>query len=264
MFKYYLKLAIFLLLSSTWINAANASTTLQCEVTSYQQALNSGYTLEWAKSWVPETFEAEIDESGIIRVGEFRKSLISNNDKGNKIEFSISVPNRDDGAVIKGTYFKKKQKFAVKIDYDVRYVDSGLIWGVCKEGTSTQAASSSSTSTETRKGWLGVFIQKITPEIADELDLENDNGALVSLVNSGSPSEKAGIKAGDVIVTFNDKPIEEAFSLPQIIAESSIGNPIDVHLIRQGKKMNLKVTLVALEDAEEAGLLERTTLSSEL
>jgi hypothetical protein len=131
--KLRLKFVSLFLVSLIWTISANASITLQCEVTSYQQALNSGYTLKWAKSWVPENFNAEIDETGIIRVGEYRKSLISNNFKGDKIEFSINVPDRDDGAIIKGTYFKKKKKFAVKVDYDVRYTDSGLIWGVCRE-----------------------------------------------------------------------------------------------------------------------------------
>ena len=143
--KFSLKF-VSLLLVLIWTITANASTTLQCEVTSYQQALNSGYTLKWAKSWVPENFNAEIDETGIIRVGEYRQSLISNNFKGDKIEFSINVPDRDDGAIIKGTYFKKKKKFAVKVDYDVRYSDSGLIWGVCKELNINKTVSNSSGS----------------------------------------------------------------------------------------------------------------------
>ena len=112
--KLRLKFVSLFLVSLIWTISANASITLQCEVTSYQQALNSGYTLKWAKSWVPENFNAEIDETGIIRVGEYRKSLISNNFKGDKIEFSINVLDRDDGAIIKGTYFKKKKSLLSK------------------------------------------------------------------------------------------------------------------------------------------------------
>ncbi len=143
---------------------------------------------------MPERFDAEMDETGIIRVGDYQRHLITNSHSGDKIEFTISIPNRDDGAVIKGTYFKKKQKFAVKVDYDVRYIDSGLIWGKCEEASTTQAVSLSSASNETKRPWLGVFIQSITPEIANELGLENENGALVASVHDGGPAEEAAFK----------------------------------------------------------------------
>ena len=147
MLKFGYKNIIILCLMLLWAIPSHASTSLDCQVTSYQQAINSGYDLEWAKSWVPERFDAEMDETGIIRVGDYQRHLITNSHSGDKIEFSITIPIRldnDDGAVIKGTYFKKKQKFAVKVVYDVRYIDSGLIWGKCEEGASTQVASSSS------------------------------------------------------------------------------------------------------------------------
>ena len=142
MLKFGYKNIIILCLTLLWAFPSYASTSLECKVTSYQQAINSGYDLEWAKSWVPERFDAEMDETGIIRVGDYQKHLITNSHSGDKIEFSISIPDRDDGAVIKGTYFKKKQKFAVKVDYDVRYIDSGLIWGKCKETSTSSLAKS--------------------------------------------------------------------------------------------------------------------------
>ena len=107
---------------------------------------------------------------------------------------------------------------------------------------------------QTRRGWLGVFIQEITPEIAENFDLDNENGALISSVHSGGPAEEAGIQAGDVVIAFNGKPIEEMRSLPRIVAESAIGKPLDITIMREGKKINLTVTLGVLEEAEEAGL----------
>ena len=102
MLKFSLKF-VSLLLVSIWTITANASITLQCEVTSYQQALNSGYTLKWAKSWVPENFNAEIDETGIIRVGEYRKSLISNYN-------SLSLTPCIKSSKIAPEYFERLQK----------------------------------------------------------------------------------------------------------------------------------------------------------
>ena len=116
---------------------------------------------------------------------------------------------------------------------------------------------------QTRRGWLGVFIQEITPEIAENFGLENENGALVSSVHDGGPAEEAGIQAGDVVIAFNGKPIEEMRSLPRIVAESAIGKPLDVTVMREGKKLNLKVTLGVLEEAEEAGLFAGTPNSSD-
>ena len=111
---------------------------------------------------------------------------------------------------------------------------------------------------QTRRGWLGVFIQEITPEIAENFDLENENGALVSSVHSGGPAEEAGIQAGDVVIAFNGKPIEEMRSLPRIVAESAIGKPLDITIMREGEEINLTVTLGVLEEAEEAGLFAGT------
>jgi serine protease Do len=108
---------------------------------------------------------------------------------------------------------------------------------------------------QTRRGWLGVFIQEITPEIAENFGLEDESGALISSVHKEGPAEVAGIKAGDVVIAFNGKPIEEMRSLPRIVAESPIGKPIDMVVMRDGKKITLSVTLGVLEEAEEAGLL---------
>lgn len=108
----------------------------------------------------------------------------------------------------------------------------------------------------TRRGWLGVRIQEVTEDIAASLELERAYGALVSSVNGEGPAEKAGIEAGDIILSFNGREIEEMRQLPRIVAETDIGKKIDVVVWREGQKKSLKVTLGELEKAEDDGLLE--------
>ena len=107
----------------------------------------------------------------------------------------------------------------------------------------------------TRRGWLGVFIQEITPDIADSLGLDDEKGALVSSVHPDGPAEKGGIKAGDVVLSFDGKSIGEMRSLPRIVAETAIGKAVKVEVLRNGKKKTLSITLGELEQAERAELL---------
>ena len=108
---------------------------------------------------------------------------------------------------------------------------------------------------QTRRGWLGVFIQEITPEIAESFGLENENGALISSVHPDGPAEKSGLKAGDVVLSFNNKPITQMRNLPRIVAESEISKPLVMVVIRDGRKVELEVTLGVLEEAEQSGIL---------
>ena len=108
---------------------------------------------------------------------------------------------------------------------------------------------------KTRRGWLGVFIQEITPEIAETLGLKNENGALVSSVHPDGPAEAGGIKAGDVVLKFDGKPISDMRSLPRIVAETAIDTTVKVEVLRAGKIVVLKIKLGELEQAEQAGLL---------
>ena len=76
---------------------------------------------------------------------------------------------------------------------------------------------------KTQRGWLGVRIQEVTPEIAESLGLKESDGVLISMVNPGEPAEKAGIKAGDVILKFNGKKIKNVRDLQRIVAEAAVG-----------------------------------------
>ncbi len=103
------------------------------------------------------------------------------------------------------------------------------------------------------RGWLGVLIQKITPELKEKFNLDRAEGALVSEVNSGGPAEKAGIKEGDVIVSFDGKKIRDWSELPFMVASTPVGKTVTVEAIRSGKKKRFEVVIDKLEDETEAG-----------
>lgn len=103
----------------------------------------------------------------------------------------------------------------------------------------------------THRGWLGVKIQHVTDEIADSVGLKHPHGALVLEVNDGSPAQKAGVKAGDVIVSFDGKPIEEMRFLPRTVAETKIGKQVKVTVWRDGKERELNITLGEMDETSD-------------
>jgi serine protease Do len=105
------------------------------------------------------------------------------------------------------------------------------------------------------RGWLGVMIQKITPELKDKLGLENEKGALVADVSSGGPAEKAGVQRGDVVISFDGKKIDEMKDLPYIVASTPIGKTVPVEIIRKGRKKIFEVKIGELKE-EKRGLEE--------
>jgi serine protease Do len=105
---------------------------------------------------------------------------------------------------------------------------------------------------ETRRGWLGVRIQNVDEDMAEALGLEGPEGALITDVPEG-PAAKAGMKSGDVIISFDGEPIEDTRELVRIVAETEIGRTVDVEVIRDGEAQTLAV---------EIGLLEEPTLAA--
>ena len=105
------------------------------------------------------------------------------------------------------------------------------------------------------RGWLGVYIQKLTPEAAENLGISGKHGALVSDVTSGGPAEKAGIRSGDVIVGFNGKEIRDEHELPQAVASTKPGKTANVRLLREGKEVTVAVTIAEMtgEPGKPAG-----------
>lgn len=114
----------------------------------------------------------------------------------------------------------------------------------------------------TRRGWLGVFIQEITPEIAETLNLDSENGALVSNVHPDGPAKSGGVMAGDVVLSFDGKQISDMRSLPRIVAETAIGKKVKVDVLRNGKVKTLTIELGELEQAEQSGLLSGKSSTS--
>ena len=104
---------------------------------------------------------------------------------------------------------------------------------------------------ETKRGWLGVRIQLVTKEIADDEKLDEARGALVASVAENSPSAKGGIKDGDIILEFNGTKIKEMKELPIIVAQTEVGKTIDVKIWRNQKEITKKIKLGRLETSGE-------------
>ncbi len=104
---------------------------------------------------------------------------------------------------------------------------------------------------ETRRGWLGVRIQPVTPEIAESLGMSEAKGALVAGVIKGGPVDDGSILPGDVIIRFDGKDIKDMRDLPRVVADSPVGKAVDVVIIRKGVEQTVKVTLGRLEDGEK-------------
>jgi len=104
---------------------------------------------------------------------------------------------------------------------------------------------------ETRRGWLGVRIQPVTDDIAESLDMDEAHGALVADIVKGGPVDNGSIMPGDVIIKFAGRDIDEMRDLPRIVAESPVGEEVDVVVIRKGEEKTVKVTLGRLEDGEK-------------
>jgi len=104
---------------------------------------------------------------------------------------------------------------------------------------------------ETKRGWLGVRIQVVSKEIAEAAKLNEPKGAFVASVADKSPSDKAGIKNGDIIINFNGTPINEMKELPKIVAQTEVGKVVEVIVWRNGKEIIKKIKLGRLETSDD-------------
>ena len=112
---------------------------------------------------------------------------------------------------------------------------------------------------ETKRGWLGVRIQDVTKEIADVEELGKPRGALVASVAQNSPSDKAGVKAGDIILEFDGEKINEMKELPIIVARTEVGKKVKVKIWRNKKEIIKNITLGRLETSEDFKVAEKET-----
>jgi len=104
---------------------------------------------------------------------------------------------------------------------------------------------------ETKRGWLGVRIQEVTKEIAEVEKLEKPEGALVASISENSPADKAGIKAGDIILEFDGKKVNTMRTLPKLVAQTEVGKKVELKIWRNRKLISKKVLLGRLESSQE-------------
>ena len=116
---------------------------------------------------------------------------------------------------------------------------------------------------ETRRGWLGVSIQPVTPDIAESLGMTLARGALVAGLTPKGPAQNSGIEVGDVILRFDAKAINQMRDLPRIVAETPVGKTVEVVVRRKGKRQTISVTLGRLEDGEKIIAANRSGESAE-
>jgi len=99
-----------------------------------------------------------------------------------------------------------------------------------------------------QRGWLGVAIAPVTPEIASSLKLSAAKGAMVNQVTDDSPASRAGVREGDVILSFGDRPIASVQDLTRAVADTKAGTTRDLRIVRDGREQTLKVSIAALKD----------------
>lgn len=100
------------------------------------------------------------------------------------------------------------------------------------------------------RGWLGVHIQSIDETLAESMNLDKEEGALVSSVEPDSPADRSGLKVGDIILNFDGEEVEDARALPRMVADTDDGDKVNVTVWRDGKKKSLDVTLGSLPSEE--------------
>ncbi len=102
-----------------------------------------------------------------------------------------------------------------------------------------------------RRGWIGVRIQTVSPELAEGLRLPEAKGALIASVSPKGPAETAGIRQGDVVLKFDGRDVTEMRGLPRMVAETPVNKSVPVVVWRQGKEVLLTATVAEFPDAEE-------------
>ena len=100
------------------------------------------------------------------------------------------------------------------------------------------------------RGWLGVYIQKVTPELAESLGLADSRGALVAKVLDNGPAKAAGVKRGDVIVAFDNQPVDDSRELPLLVGRTGLGHKSTLKVIRDKQTIELPVTITQSREPE--------------
>ncbi len=112
-------------------------------------------------------------------------------------------------------------------------------------------------SGKVNRGRIGVAIQEVTKELAESFGLGKPQGALVASVEKGSPADKAGLEAGDVILRFNDKAVAQSSDLPRMVGNTKPGTKATLQIWRNGASKDLSVTVGEMQDEQMAGRGQR-------
>jgi serine protease Do len=117
-----------------------------------------------------------------------------------------------------------------------------------------------------RRGWLGVRIQQVSPDIAESLGMKEPLGAMIAGVTDGGPAEAAKIRNGDIIIRFNDQEVKDMRALPRIVADTDIGRDVPVVVWRDGKEVTLRAKVGELPDEQRVASVapDRATKETEL
>ncbi|GAB2180386.1 Do family serine endopeptidase [Denitratisoma sp. agr-D3] len=180
------------------------------------QTVTSGIVSALGRSHLGiNTFENFIQTDAAINPGNSGGALVDSN--GNLVGINTAIYSQSGGSMGIG--------FAIPASLARSVLDQ-----IIKNGAVT-------------RGWVGVEIQEITPELAESFRLPNTNGALIAGIMRGSPADKAGIKPGDVLLSINGKPVRDAQSLLELIAGLEPGQTGTFHLRRENREADVSVTV---------------------
>ncbi|HEY7434107.1 MAG TPA: PDZ domain-containing protein, partial [Methylomirabilota bacterium] len=106
------------------------------------------------------------------------------------------------------------------------------------------------------RGWLGVTIQPLTPELAQGFNVKDGTGALVAGVQDKSPAARAGIKAGDVITQYDGRKVSTSADLPKLVAATAVGRQVPVTVVRGGRPVTLDVTIAQMDEPDQPAVAQ--------
>jgi serine protease Do len=98
------------------------------------------------------------------------------------------------------------------------------------------------------RGWLGVALQPLSPDLAQSLGLAGTNGAVVGSTITGSPAAQAGLQQGDVIVAYDSTPVDDYRHVQRLVAETRVGKSVTLQIVRKKQKMDVAVTIAEVPD----------------
>jgi len=110
-----------------------------------------------------------------------------------------------------------------------------------------------------QRGWLGVRIQAVSDEIAETMGLEKARGALIAGTTDGGPAAKAGVLNGDVVLSFDGRPVADSRALPRMVADSQVGKTVNIEVLRKGQRKTMPITVQRLVEDEKVASLEGKT-----